>query len=136
MQNLLCNILLPMLLHMLRHWMYKLQQLCANICSIIFRSCVPILMYVHIPLWACPSIHPDLAASMASFGGFAKLSKTGKTVYLHVYPGTWVQNSTTNSGSLMYFEFWVQRGTILKKIILLMFALKICKSLVDFFKFH
>ena len=66
-------------------------------------------------LWACPSIHPDLAASMGSFWGFPKQSKTGKTVYIHAYPGTWAYNNTNNSGSSMYFEFWVQRGTILNK---------------------
>ena len=49
------------------------------------------------------------------FGVLQSSPKMGEFVYLHAYPGIWVNDNTKNSGSSISFELWVQIGTLLNK---------------------
>ena len=42
--------------------------------------------YIATSIWACPSIHPDLAASMSSLWGFAKQSSFIKKLWVPLEP--------------------------------------------------
>ena len=60
--------------------------------------------------------------------------KVGKTVYLHANPGTRVQKNTTNLGSSMYLQVWVQIDNFLNKENCQKLFLKSNKKICKFFQ--